>query len=111
MQIPTKTGTYELSASTLKALAIRFPHAQVEREVTLAAYWLEKNPARRPAKPLRFLENWLGKASPKAAMVQVNKWWESDSGTTEKAAALGMKLKMGESWAELRARIRQKEAA
>ena len=111
MQIPTKSGSYELSTNTIAALKIRFPMAQVERELVLAVYWLERHPTRCPAKPLRFIENWLGKASPKAAMVRVNKWWESESGTTEQASALGLKLKAGESWAELRARIRQKEAA
>jgi hypothetical protein len=74
----------------------------------LASYWLEKNPSRRPRKPLRFIENWLSKASPRAAMVQVNKWWETEAATNEMAAKMGMKAKGNEGWPEFRARIAAK---
>ena len=112
VQIPLKDGSdYELSTDTVRALQIRFPHAQVEREVLLAGYWLEKHPRRRPTRPLQFLENWLSKASPKAAMIQVDKWWETEQGTLDKAFVLDIKARPNETWAELRARIRPKEAA
>jgi hypothetical protein len=107
MKIPTYHGSYDLASDSIRALQIRFPLANVERELTLACYWLEKNPASRPKKPLRFLENWMKKCSPRAPIVDMKrvKWWESESGTLEMQKQLDLPGKKGESWAELRNRI------
>jgi len=101
---------YELSDETARALQIRFPLANVERELLLAALWLEKNPSRRPAKPLRFIENWLKKCSPKAAIVDLKttQWWATEAGTVAMAGKLGMMARGTESWPEFRARIADK---
>ena len=110
MFIAAKHGMYEVKADIVRALAIRFPLANVERELLLAALWLEKNPASRPAKPLRFIENWLRKVSPKAAMVDIKavQWWSTESATNAMAAKLGMSARRDETWSEFRSRIAAK---
>jgi len=108
MQIKKNDGSYYIiGADTIRALQIRFPLADVERELLLAGLWLEKNPASLPKKPLRFVENWLKKSSPRAPMIDIRKarWFASEKGTLEMAAKVGITIKAGESWAELRAKI------
>ena len=107
MRIATKSGEYEIQPDIIRALQIRFPAANVERELLLCALWLEKNPARRPRKALRFVENWMKKVSPKAPMIDIKRaqWWASESATTQMAESLGMKARGNETWAEFRARI------
>ena len=98
----------EISPETIRALQIRFPIANVERELLLYNLWLQKNPARRPVLLLRGVENWLKKSSPKAALVSVGKWWETEQGTLDMAGKVGVKPSPRDSWPELRAKIREK---
>jgi hypothetical protein len=98
---------YVIGADTIRALQIRFPLADVERELLLAGLWLEKNPASLPKKPLRFVENWLKKSSPRAPMIDIKRarWWTTEKATLEMGAKVGITPRGNESWAELRARI------
>jgi hypothetical protein len=108
MQIKKNDGSYYIiGADTIRALQIRFPLADVERELLLAGLWLEKNPASLPKKPLRFVENWLKKSSPRAPMIDIRKarWWQTEKSTLEMGAKVGITPRGNESWAELRSRI------
>jgi len=98
---------YVIGADTMRALQIRFPLADVERELLLAGLWLEKNPASLPKKPLRFVENWLKKSSPRAPMIDIRKarWWSSEKSTLEMANKIGLSPKGNETWEAFRARI------
>lgn len=101
---------YELTPDLIRALQIRFPLADVEREILLANLWLAKNPSRRPARPLRFVENWLKKASPKAPMIDMKRarWWATEQATLEMGKSVGVNPRGNETWAELRSRIADK---
>jgi hypothetical protein len=107
MQIPSKHGHYTITPDLVKALQIRFPLANVERELLLANLWLEKNPASVPKRPLRFIENWLKKTSPKAPMIDIKRaqWWTSEKATNEMASSVGLVARGNETWSEFRARI------
>lgn len=113
MHLAGKHGMVELSPDTLRALQLRYPLCNVTDQLTLYAYWLEKNPSRRPVRALRGVENWLKKCSPKAPLVDVNaaKWWTNETATLEMARRVGIAPKPGEEWSRLRARIREKLAA
>ena len=107
MKIPTKSGDYEFAPDIVKALQNRFPLANVERELLAAGLWLAKNPASIPKRPLRFLENWLKKSSPKAPMIDIKRanWWSTEQGTLEMGKSVGINPRGNETWAELRQRI------
>jgi hypothetical protein len=101
---------HELSTDIIRALQIRYPLANVERELLLAKLWLEKNPASRPKRPLRFVENWLKKCSPKTPLLDLKrvKWWETEAQTLEMGKSVGLAPRGHETWAEFRARISDK---
>jgi hypothetical protein len=108
MQIQKSDGTsYVLGTETIRALQLRYPLADVERELLLAGLWLEKNPASRPKKPLRFVENWLKKASPRAPMIDIKRarWWSTERSTLEMGSKVGINPRGNETWSELRQRI------
>src|SRR6266571_382731 len=108
MHIQKIDGTqYVIGADTIRALQLRYPLADVERELLLAGLWLEKNPASRPKKPLRFVENWLKKASPRAPMIDIKRarWWSSEKSTLEMANKVGLAPQGNETWEAFRSRI------
>ena len=98
---------YELSTDIIRALQIRFPQANVEQELLLANLWLAKNPASRPKRPLRFVENWLKKCSPKAPLIDLKRaqWWATEKATLEMGKSVGLAPRGNETWAEFRQRI------
>lgn len=61
MILPTKTGPYEIPNEVVGGLYAKYRGIDVHRELQLMALWLAKNPASLPAKPIRFIENWLRK--------------------------------------------------
>jgi hypothetical protein len=59
--LPTAAGPYEIPPHVRVGLYAKYRGIDVDRELQLMALWLEKNPARRPVKPIRFAEKWLDK--------------------------------------------------
>jgi hypothetical protein len=106
MHIPTKTGRYEFTPDILATLQYRYPLANVEREVLLAGLYLAKWRSKRPTNALRFMENWLKRASPKAPAA-VAGWWTNEVSTVAMGAKLGLTARPRESWGEFRGRIRK----
>lgn len=108
-------GDCELSEEVIAGLGLRYPNTNVRNELALMALWLAKNPASRPKRPMRFVENWLRKASPKLKAVPkiVPMWWQSDEGTMAQARLLGIEPKRGEEMRAFKERLMKvmKEAA
>jgi len=67
MILPGADGPYEVPAHVRLGLFAKYSTygrgIDVDRELALAALWLEKNPSRRPKNVLRFLEAWLQKCN------------------------------------------------
>ena len=110
MFLPAKHGMSELSPDVIRGLQLRYPLCNVPDQLLLYNLWLQKNPARRPKRLLRGVENWLKKASPKAPMVDLTaaRWWSSEQNTLVMAHRLGLTPKPGEEWPKLRERIRER---
>lgn len=106
---------YELPDEVISGLALRYPNTNVREQLSLMALWLAKNPSRKPKRVIRFVETWLGRASPKLKAVpqKVPLWWQSDEGTMKQAAILGLRAKPGEEMRQFRERVmaKMKEAA
>lgn len=106
-------GTYELSEEIITGLCLRYPNVNVREQLALMALWLAKNPSRAPKRPIRFVENWLKKSTPKLRAVPkiVPAWWQSDSDTLKQGELVGVKPRPGEEMHEYRKRIRERMAA
>lgn len=105
-----RIGNAEISDEIIAGLSLRYPNTNVRDQLALMALWLAKNPARNPKRPLRFIETWLKKSSPRLKAVPkiVPAWWQSDEGTAKQAALLGLTAKRGEEMHEFRRRIAAK---
>lgn len=105
----------EISDEVISGLQLRYPNANVREQLSLMALWLAKNPSRRPKRVMRFVETWLKRSQPKLKAVPkiIPAWWQSDSGTMQQAALLGVKPKPGEEMRQFRERVMRamKEAA
>jgi hypothetical protein len=106
-------GNTEIDIAVIKGLSLRYPNTNVEEQMALMALWLAKNPSREPKRPIRFIENWLKKASPKLRAVPkiVPCWWQSDGGTLEQARMVGLSARPGEEMGQFRERIRERMKA
>jgi hypothetical protein len=107
-------GAQEISPEIIAGLKLRYPNVKsVDNELSLMALWLAKNPSRFPKRPIRFIENWLKKSTPKLAAVpkRIPAWWQSDAGTMQQAAILGLEARPGEDMHQFRERIRARMAA
>ena len=100
----------ELSTDVIRGLELRYPQVIVRDQLALMALWLEKNPARRPKRVIRFVENWLKSASPRLRSVpkQVSAWWTTEAGTLEQGRLMGLSARPGEDMAQFRGRIMEK---
>jgi hypothetical protein len=65
MILPTASGPYEIPPHVRLGLYAKYASygagIDVDKELAKMALWLEKNPSRRPVKPIRFAEKWLDK--------------------------------------------------
>jgi hypothetical protein len=103
----------DITPGIVAGLKLRYPNAKVEQDLALMELWLAKHPKRALKRPIRFIENWLKKSTPKLAAVpkRIPVWWQSDAGTMQQATVLGMEARPGEEMHQFRERIRARMAA
>jgi hypothetical protein len=105
--IPTKSGNFALSEQLIAAFQAKYPAVQVREQILIASLWLERNPSRRPTKPLRFLDTWLKKHIPVPGMRPTIAAMVPDQNTLlAEGQKRGILPHPGESWAQYQGRLR-----
>ncbi len=106
MKISTSTGEFEITETLIKAWRANWPAVDVELELARMHLWLMKNAARRPVRPIRFIETWFKRCKPKMVNLTVVDGKVSERELMMQGKAKGVHARPGETYAEFERRVR-----